>query len=647
MSEAAEAQEWGAEPSLRGVDSAAVALAVTAASREKADIFLEEQTRLARLQAEELSHELDVRRWVLWVRHLSGLLKLTFEIGLAVVALGVACFIAAAVWNAAHADGLVIEPFSVPPDLAAKGMTGQAVASQMLDQVTLMQDSTQSARPGRSYANSWGEDLKVEIPETGVSIGEAYRFLRRWLGHETHVNGEVVRTATGLAITARIDGKSGSTVRGPEADLESLIVSSAQNIYRVAQPDRYARYLFIPRPGLIHPRYDDAREILNQMARDATTPEEKYWAWTGLGVLGRFQADYRAAAAAYRNAMAASSGPTIGPAIAENGIGHVEKALAAARSIQGSSINQVASNFVALIKDLTDSQLAMLLGDYQAAAALAQKATDRTDALTIRESPHAKRIQILGLLHDSSGMRAYWKGLPPTRAPVEQAIRLIALTLAEGELGHYQAMLAADPEAERAANAAGDGFRPRDTFDFQLHPLLALAKARTGDITGAQALIAASPLDCYDCVRMRGLIAMEARQPAQADAWFARAIHDAPSIPFAYADWGMVLLTRGQPDRAIANFRLANEKGPHFADPLEGWGEALMAKTQSHQALAKFAQAEKYAPNWGRLHLKWGEALFYAGKQQEAQNQFARAAALDLTGTEKSELSAMTHRIGS
>jgi hypothetical protein len=72
-----------------------------------------------------------------------------------------------------------------------------------------------------------------------------------------------------------------------------------------------------------------------------------------------------------------------------------------------------------------------------------------------------------------------------------------------------------------------------------------------------------------------------------------------------------------------------------------------MAKNQSHQALAKFAQAEKYAPNWGRLHLKWGEALFYAGKQQEAQNQFARAAALDLTGTEKSELSAMTHRIGS
>jgi Tfp pilus assembly protein PilF len=63
-----------------------------------------------------------------------------------------------------------------------------------------------------------------------------------------------------------------------------------------------------------------------------------------------------------------------------------------------------------------------------------------------------------------------------------------------------------------------------------------------------------------------------------------------------------------------------------------------MAKNQSHLALAKFAEAEKYAPHWGRLHLKWGEALAYAGKPDEAKAQLARAAALDLTPSEKSEL---------
>ena len=158
MSEEMEAGESVAA-SAAGTAPAAVALALAGASRDRADTFLEEQTRLARLQAEELSHELDVRRWVLWVRHLSGLLKLTFEVGLAVVALGVACFVAAAVWNAARAEGLVIEPFSVPPDLVARGVTGQVVASQMLDQLTLMQNSTRSARRGRSYANCWGDDL--------------------------------------------------------------------------------------------------------------------------------------------------------------------------------------------------------------------------------------------------------------------------------------------------------------------------------------------------------------------------------------------------------------------------------------------------------------------------------------------------------
>jgi hypothetical protein len=81
-------------------------------------------------------------------------------------------------WNAARSDGLIIESFSVPPDMAAKGMTGQVVASQMLDQLTAMQNVTRASRSARSYANNRSDDIKVEIPDTGMSVGEAYRFLR-------------------------------------------------------------------------------------------------------------------------------------------------------------------------------------------------------------------------------------------------------------------------------------------------------------------------------------------------------------------------------------------------------------------------------------------------------------------------------------
>jgi tetratricopeptide (TPR) repeat protein len=169
-------------------------------------------------------------------------------------------------------------------------------------------------------------------------------------------------------------------------------------------------------------------------------------------------------------------------------------------------------------------------------------------------------------------------------------------------------------------------------------PLLAFAEARQGNVASAEARISATPADCYDCLIARARVAELEGQHARADWWFARAIHEAPSIPIAYADWGQALLERGNPDSAIAKFVLANEKGPKFADPLEGWGEALMKRNRSDLALAKFTEAEKYAPNWGRLHLKWGEALGYAGQKDEAQKQFALAAGLDLSSADKAEL---------
>ena len=175
------------------------------------------------------------------------------------------------------------------------------------------------------------------------------------------------------------------------------------------------------------------------------------------------------------------------------------------------------------------------------------------------------------------------------------------------------------------------------------NPELALAHAGLGQFAQAERLIAPSPADCYPCLRARAQIAAKQGQNARADFWFARAAAIGPSLPFAAQEWGYALLARGKPDEAVARFIIANKKSPHFADALEGWGEALMAENQSHLALEKFAEAEKYAPNWGRLHLKWGEALAYSGKKDEAAKQFARAAALDLTPSEKSELAKVPH----
>jgi tetratricopeptide (TPR) repeat protein len=171
--------------------------------------------------------------------------------------------------------------------------------------------------------------------------------------------------------------------------------------------------------------------------------------------------------------------------------------------------------------------------------------------------------------------------------------------------------------------------------------MVAMALALAGDLVGARKAADATPADCYPCQIARGAAAAAAKDWGRADFWFSHATALAPSLPYAYTEWGRMLRAKGDYGGAIAKFASAHRKGPHFADPLEMWGEALIVKNRSDLALAKFAEANKYAPNWGRLHLKWGEALVYAGKKGDAAKQFAIAGGLDLTVTEKAKLAAM------
>jgi tetratricopeptide (TPR) repeat protein len=189
-------------------------------------------------------------------------------------------------------------------------------------------------------------------------------------------------------------------------------------------------------------------------------------------------------------------------------------------------------------------------------------------------------------------------------------------------------------EAKLEALSVGDFHQVTNIW-----PYLAYAEAKTGDFTAAHALIDRTPADCGVCLRMRGNIDAAQRNRIGAVSWFAEAEKLAPSIPFAYADWGAMLLAKGDFDGAIAKFTLANARGPHFADALEMWGEALMLKNRSDLAVAKFEEANRYAPNWGRLHLKWGEALLYAGHREDARKQYAISERLDLSAADRGALS--------
>jgi tetratricopeptide (TPR) repeat protein len=315
--------------------SSAVWSALGNASRATVDEFLveqirltKEQTELARLQADDLRREDAIRHWSLRVHHISDVLKLVFESALAAILAAIVIVIGVTAWSAAHEGGLVIEAFSVPPDLAAKGLTGQAIAAKLQDKLAAMQAATDSARPQASYSNNWGNDIKVQIPDTGVSIGEFYRMLVMWFGHQSHITGEVYRTKQGLAVSVRTSGDGGDTVTGTEDDLDALAQAAAEKIYAHTQAYRYGVYVtFTGR--IAEGRAHFEREI----ARDPSTLE-RGWAWIGLGSIAQFSGDIPGSIGDYHRAA-----PLIpGFSLAQDNLdgmylvlGHDEEALAAAR----------------------------------------------------------------------------------------------------------------------------------------------------------------------------------------------------------------------------------------------------------------------------------------------------------------------------
>jgi tetratricopeptide (TPR) repeat protein len=639
-------------------DAAALGMALAEAQHnpavaQEANAFLREQTRLAheqlllvRLQAADLRREDKLRHWSLRVHHVSDIMKLAFELALAFILVAVATGVGAAIWTAAHDKSLIIDAFQVPPDLASRGLSGQVIASRVEDRLAWMQAHTATARVASTYHHNWDEDdLKVQIPDTGISIGEFYRYLVGWLGSQTHISGEIWHARSGIVLTTRVGSAPAPSLAGNQDDLDTLIVKAAEQIYRQTQPYRYIAWL--DRENRIPEELSAARTL-------ATTgpTEEKPWAYTRWGVTLESLGDLRGALEKQR--LAVTLGPQLPHAwynlgAAEAVLGHDEAALRdntrAFALMQSPAAHQLAPFAVAATTSILKMLIAEAGGDYRAA---------------IAEVPHVESLAEFGAAHQSA---AIMKSADLAASHDVAASKIFEgksdaelVGLQMGANGNFdvqplpalqRAVALDDWKAARDDLVRDNRDRTVAEVDRALLPVLtwpwlAYAHARLGDFAAAQALIDRTPLDCYLCLRMRGNIrAAEGKWDAAA-YWLARATAEGPSLPFAWLDWGRMLLAKGDADGAIARFEVAHRLAPRFADPLEMWGEALMAKNRSDLALAKFEDGNRYAPNWGRLHLKWGEALWWSGDPGQARHQFATAAHLDLASTEKSELARMS-----
>jgi tetratricopeptide (TPR) repeat protein len=623
------------EPTPSGAEGSAAAMAAAlrrSRSGGKADpefdAFLRKQGRLTDLQTEHLHEQrLLVLSRLRWGRF-SDRMRAMLQVMTAVVGVAVVMVVAAMAWQAHLDRGVVIEAFSVPPELAQRGLTGQVVASRLLDRLSELQARTVTGRPASTYADDWGEDIKVEIPETGVSIGELNRYLRLWLGSQTRISGEVVRTLSGLSVTARTTGASvGQTFEGPDADLNGLIQQAAEAVYKRTQPYRWAAYL--ASTG----KQDEAVAAYAWLAQHGSQ-QDRAWAYVGWASI----LDERGENGEARNKAlkALQFDPRINSAyiilnVSNDALGHDEEVLAGYRAelhmlraghADDATPQTVRQDIGSLSRILIPSRL----GDYRSAARQSLPEHPDLEGIGAALPGGLQNVRDLLALHEVSAARR-----APSAAGLAERV-FIAL-----ELDDWPAVL----------DLAKGVQTPIRLLSPVARAIWAEVLARVGRRAEAEAMIAATPLDCAQCLATRGLLSALAGDRTGTDRWFAEATRQTPSLPQRYEGWGRMLLCLGDADAAIDKAKEARRRGPRWADPLELWGEALMAKRDYAGAAAKFAEADGPAPRWGRNHLRWGEALMLSGRYAQARAQYETANGLDLSRADRAALNVLLARTAS
>jgi tetratricopeptide (TPR) repeat protein len=567
--------------------------------------------------------------WEIADRRASFALKAAAGVVAAALALGLGF----AAWNASQASGTVIEPFDSAPALVAQGLGGEAIASELVSRMTAMQVAAGSDRP-RRQSSSGADKINVVIPETGVSIGEAQRLLREWLGHETHVSGALRPTPDGkLAFALRVDGRNVPVAPPPPDQLASAdawILAGAEAAVRETDPYKYATWL--SQQG----RMDEAAGVYRRLVR-AGSPEDQGWAWSGLASVYVNEVDLAAAWEADLSARRLA--PTLDTVLTgmtniQRILGHDEQArfyaqeglrLGRLRHDVGRHALRVAARSV---------QAGPWSDDWLATARAFETVVGlQRSGESAGYPPGLVPLygRALARLHEPQRAMRFTPDLDPLSGSVnfdmratqlDQAARWAELEALAAQPFHFPPGILLAPQMDRVVRV----------------PWLAYAMARNGKAAEARAILGPTPLDCYFCLRMRGVVAALAGDAAEADRWFAEAVRQGPSLADADYEWAQAKLARGDAAGALVLAREAARKAPVWADPPKLEADLLARRGDLGDAVRLYEAAEQKAPAWGALRLAHGDALARLGRPGPAVSQWRTAAGLELTPAERAGL---------
>ena len=570
-----------------GVDIAMHAVASGKALPDVARRLLEEQSRLVRAQTSELrTRQVGERvRALLW-----GVL--------AIAAAAILVLFGALLVRAARTDALVVQSFRVPPSMQARGLTGEVVATQLLDKLAEMQEQSESTRAASSYANNWEDDLKIDIPNTGASTDQIWKLLRGWLGKETRISGEVIETSGGLTLTARVGSQPGRRFVNKSGDLDALVAQGAELIYRQTQPYRHTVFLSND------PKRADERLALLQGLTGNESAIERKWAYNGLSVIYRSRGEFGKAIAAAKKALAIDaamipSWNNLGSAHGD--LGHDQSLVDYYRQAQSLTVGKEFDTKVVKANHCrTEGEIAERTRDPRGL-------DDAADCLELIPGSMTSlsggfRFSAAIFRHDIAPKAVQ---PAPRTAPsddiekLQTADRRLRVFLATRD---RQALDAAVRGVQEAGPRFAKSAKPNGYFQtaepIYFWPAQAEAMALVGKQAEAEALISKTPLDCYNCVRTRGLVAEARGDRRAAQLHYLAAAKLGPRLPAAFADWGRLLGQAGRFESAEVKLKEAARLAPNWADPLKIWGDLLAAQGKRGEALAKYDAALKLAPNW-------------------------------------------------
>lgn len=597
---------------------------------------------IARTLLEKHSRLIDAQIRNERLEHRNKQAMIAFRSVLTLAALAVILGFAWMLKNARSDRGLVIEALSVPPDLAARGLTGEAMASNLADKLADIDRTARSFRSPQTMTVNWGNDVKIQIPETGVSIGELDAFLRRALGHQTTIGGALFRTPQRLRLTVRAGGTGAVEQTGTDANLEAMIQTAAEGVFAKTQAYRFSKYLEFKG------RTDEAMTVARDIIRTDDDPKERAWAWAQVSNL-LIMTDTRAAvAAAYRgieedpaNALSYLNG-----CIAAGHLSHEgeQKRLCDTASRLGSDpagglsdigINTSRSNqafspaeagdfglalkrFDALrgpvypglreARDVNRASLSLALHDVPASRRLAGNLTDRATAATYSASAGI----ILPQYDDAMEVGDYDRAALSARD-------VIIFLKSNPETPHLSALL-----TERT-----------------MRPKLAGALALGGNIEEARAIAATLPLDCGNCLMTRSIVAGAAGDFAEARRWNSQAVRIGINPLFARDQLAKIALRNRRWAEALAEADGAVALGPNYADAHKARGDALRRLGRFDEAVEAYRRAGALAPQWGRLRIDWGMAELGAGHSDKARSRFYEASRLFLSARDRLVLAAV------